>query len=225
MIGSARSSSPPAHGVFHRQDVPEHVFLSVLDEVTGILERLAVPYGFIGGVASHVYGRSRYTDDIDVFLRPQDARLVLDELNTAGFTTDETYPEWLFKATRDGVLVDLIFTSTGGIYLDDEMRQRVRTRDYMQRTVKLIAPEDLVVMKALAHEESTARYWFDALAILALSELDWPYLLQRARHGPRRVLALLIYARSADLLVPHDAVSSLWHDISEASPGPARRAS
>jgi hypothetical protein len=38
---------------------------------------------------------------------------------------------------------------------------------------------------------------------------DWPYLLERARLAPRRVLALLIYAESDDIEVPRDAIDDL----------------
>jgi hypothetical protein len=36
-------------------------------------------------------------------------------------------------------------------------------------------------MKALAHLEEAPRYWHDALGIIAASELDWDYLVRRAR--------------------------------------------
>jgi hypothetical protein len=44
-----------------------------------------------------------------------------------------------------------------------------------------------------------------------MCELDWDYLLKRARRGPRRVLGLLLYAQSLDLLVPDKAIKSLIH--------------
>ena len=77
------------------------------------------------------------------------------------------------------------------------------------RAVTVLGPEDLVVTKALAHGEETAHYWWDALAIIAGHELDWDYLLRRARRGPRRVLSLLLYAQSTDLAVPDPVVHEL----------------
>jgi hypothetical protein len=73
-----------------------------------------------------------------------------------------------------------------------------------------VAAEDLVVTKALAYSEDTPHYWFDALAALRDSEIDWEYLLARARNGPRRVLALLIYAQSVDLPVPEEPLRRLF---------------
>ena len=53
--------------------------------------------------------------------------------------------------------------------------------------------------------------------ILASTELDWAYLVSRARKSPNRVLSLLHYALSIDLPVSvaairslHDSISSRW---------------
>ena len=60
------------------------------------------------------------------------------------------------------------------------------------------------------------RHWHDALGIIASCELDWDYLLERGQHGARRVLSLLVYAQSDDLVVPDRAIrelaSSLYDD-------------
>jgi predicted nucleotidyltransferase len=209
--------------VFERQRVPEAVFLEVLDEVTRALEDGGVSYVFIGGVASAVLGRPRWSDDIDIFIEAQDARRCLDVLEEAGFETQETYPDWLYKAIRRGVLVDVIFKSSGDIYLDEEMLARAQTGDFRGRSVRIAPPEDLVVMKAIAHSEPTPRYWHDGLSILAHSTLDWEYLLRRARHGPRRILSLLIYAQSNDLIVPASVIGRLYDSIFDNDPSEGAR--
>jgi hypothetical protein len=79
--------------------------------------------------------------------------------------------------------------------------------------LRLIAPEDLLVIKALAHREETPRHWYDALAVIARSELDWEYVVERARKGPRRVLSLLVYATSVDLLVPAEPIRHLYESV------------
>jgi len=67
------------------------------------------------------------------------------------------------------------------------------------------------VMKALAAGEDTARYWYDAIAILARRDLDWEYLSMRARqHGARRILSLLLFATSVDVVVPRRAIDGLY---------------
>ena len=64
------------------------------------------------------------------------------------------------------------------------------------------------------HDEHMPRHWHDALAVLAVSELDCDYLTRRARqYGARRVLSLLLYAQSNDLIVPSTPVRNLFEAI------------
>src|SRR5207244_3537451 len=66
------------------------------------------------------------------------------------------------------------------------------------------------VMKAVAATEDTPRYWYDAIAIVGHTDLDWDYLVRRARAaGVRRVLSMLLYAQSNDLVVPTWVLQSL----------------
>src|SRR6266568_4408611 len=126
---------------------------------------------------------------------------------------DETDPVWIYKAFKDDVMVDVIFMVMGGIYLDDEMQSRSVERDYQDLRLRLPSPEDQIVIKAIVHREETSRHWFDALAILGRAQLDWSYLTRRGRVGARRLLALLIYAQSADILVPTWVIRRLYEEI------------
>ncbi|MGH2572857.1 MAG: nucleotidyl transferase AbiEii/AbiGii toxin family protein [Actinomycetota bacterium] len=201
---------------FEGRVVDEETFLCILGEAIDALEGHELPYVFIGGIASALHGRPRWTRDLDLFVRPEDARPTLDALVGAGFSTQQTDPFWLFKAIKQGVLVDIIFRSTGDIYLDDEMLSRSTIKEFKGRRLRVVSPEDLLVIKAVVHDEKTPRHWYDALGILAHSELDWEYLMRRARRAARRVLSLLLYAQSNDLLVPHSVVQELFAMVSES---------
>jgi hypothetical protein len=200
---------PHGSGAFEKQEVGEERFVAVLDRLLAALTDADAPFAFIGGIASAVHGRPRPTLDLDVLVRPQDLRVVLDRLEAFGFDTQETFPHWLCKARLWDVVTDVIFCSTGDLYLDDEMIRRRRRMEFMGRTIPVVAAEDLAVMKALAHSEETPRYWYDGLSILARSDLDWDYLLVRARHGPRRMLSFLLFARSNGMVVPSGIVAAL----------------
>jgi predicted nucleotidyltransferase len=185
------------------------VVAAVLSEAVKGLERAKVPYLLIGGLASSLVGRPRCSTDIDLLVRPQDAPAALDALDAAGFRTERTNPNWLYKAFRRDVLIDLLFKASGSIYVDDEMLRRSTLRSYRGVPVRVVPPEDLIVMKAIVHDEETPRHWGDALAIVSAGELDWDYLLWRARAGPRRLLSFLLYAMSVDLHVPREALVRL----------------
>jgi predicted nucleotidyltransferase len=195
------------------------LFLRVLDEAMDALNDAHIQFLFIGGIGSAVYGRDQGTRDIDVFVRPETARKALDVLDARGFETREVYEHWLSKAIKDGVLVDVIFRSTRDILLGEEMLERSRTMPFRGRMVPVAPPEDLVVMKASAMSEDTSRYWYDAAAIIAATELDWDYLVARARqHGARRLLSLLLFATSIDIVVPSGPIESLYEAIAVGSP-------
>jgi predicted nucleotidyltransferase len=187
---------------------------AALDAVEA-LESAEVDYVVIGGLASSFLGRPRTTRDIDFLVRADDALVALDALANAGFETEETNPSWIYKARRGDVTVDVIFWLKGDVYLDDEMLARAPEVAVGTRTVRVMPPEDLIVVKAVVHDEQAPRHWHDALSVLADQELDWDYLIRRARHGPRRMLALLLYAQSNDLIVPEDAIKRLYATIYE----------
>ena len=186
------------------------LFLRVLDEALEALDEAHVPFLLIGGIGSAVYGRDQGTRDIDVFVRPEIARRVLEILGERGFETKEIAERWLSKAIKHGVLVDVIFRSTRDILLGDEMLERANVMPFRGRMVRIAPPEDLVVMKACAMSEDTSRYWYDAVSIIAQTELDWDYLVERARqHGARRLVSLLLFATSLDIVVPPEPIETL----------------
>jgi hypothetical protein len=197
---------------------PEELRAAVEDAVS-VLREDAVPFLFVGGIAAGLLGRGRYTGDIDLFVRPEDARRALVALERAGFTTSELNPHWIFKGIRGQVLVDVLFTLKGDIRLDDEMLARAPMRSFLGVDVPLLPPEDLLVVKAIVHDEETPRHWYDALGLIAGGSLDWDYLVRRARHSPRRILSLLIFALSNDLLVPRVPIERLYAMVIDDDPG------
>lgn len=191
----------------------EDVLLRTLEETVRALEAGGIDHLLIGGIGSFALARPRVTHDIDVFVRPDGVDRALELLAGAGFAVEVHDPTWLAKAHKRGVLVDVIFRSTGDVYLDDEMLERGQTREYKGVNARVISPEDLVVIKALTTSEANFHHWYDALGIISRCEMDWDYLLRRASEaGPRRVLSLLLYAESSDLAVPTKVVSTL-HDV------------
>ena len=94
-------------------------FLDALRDSTAAIERAAIPWALIGGLASAILGRPRHTLDIDIMVRPQDAERALDVLDAAGFRTERTDARWIFKGFRDELTVDVIFKVRGDIYLDE----------------------------------------------------------------------------------------------------------
>lgn len=190
-------------------------FNRVLEKTVEAMEESGIKYVFIGGIASGGLGRPRSTHDIDLFVVPEEAEIALRALAKHGFRTEKTDPSWLYKGFKENILVDVIFKSKGEIYLDTEMYQRIITAEFHGRRLKLVSPEDLIIIKAAAHSELTPGHWHDAIALLSHANIDWAYLIRRARRAPRRVLSLLLYAQSNDIWVPNTVINELYCDIFE----------
>lgn len=189
------------------------LFDKTLFAAIGAIEDERLPYGLIGGVAASGLGRPRSTHDVDIFVRAEDAESVLEALARRGFETERYDPRWLYKAFRDDMLVDIIFKSSGDIYFDDEMADRVKVVNYHGRDMRVVSPEDLIIIKCAVHNENGPHHWHDALAILSHSPVDWDYMLRRARRATRRVLALLVYAQSCDIWIPNFAIERLYNAL------------
>lgn len=204
---------PPAPPLEMTGDPTEERFLAVLKDTVATLESEHLPYAVLGGIASSVHGRYRWTHDIDLLVREDDADAALDALLLAGFTVQRLNPHWLYKAAKDDVLVDVLFRSKGDLTYDGEMIARTRVSEFKGVRIRVLAPEDLLVIKATVHDEQTPRHWHDALGILKASDLDWNYLIRRARVSPRRVLSLLLYAQSEDHVVPNRVIRELTESV------------
>jgi predicted nucleotidyltransferase len=199
----------------HPEDRPEiDELLAVLDQTIAVLGAADVPFLLMGGLATSVLGRGRRVTDIDIFVRDRHVAPALEAFERAGFETLIVSPNWLAKAIKDGVLVDVISRSTHDISLTDEIEEHAVQVEVEGRRLRSVSPEDLIVMKAVATDEDTSRYWHDALSLLGRTDLDWSYLVGRAKkHGARRVLSLLFFAQSIDLLVPQDVMSELLQAV------------
>lgn len=177
----------------------DHAIFLTFKEATDALERGEVPYIVGGGIAVWAYGRRRWTKDLDVFLKPEDAGRALDVLTEAGFRTEMTDPIWLYKAFKGEQLIDIIFRSRGDIYLDDEALRRgvEREIDGIGITFRFMAPEDLLLRKIFAMVEQRPD-WYDSISVVEglRGKLDWQYFVRRAQIDPGRVLSFLLFAES-----------------------------
>src|SRR5205809_754380 len=136
----------------------DEAFVRVLREAVEAVDRAGYAFLVLGGLASSLVGRPRWTHDIDLLVRPDDARDVLEALRGAGFTTEETDPVWIYKAFKDDVMVDVIFMVMGGIYLDAEMLSHSIERSYEGLHLRIPSPEDQIVIKGIVHREETSRH-------------------------------------------------------------------
>lgn len=191
------------------------VFVRVLRQTADALRAANVPFLVAGGLAAKSYGKRRTTHDIDLFVKPSDARRAMEVLAEAGFETEVTFPDWLYKAFKYDVMVDIIFRSEGNITVDDETLERARHADYRGRTLPVVPPEILMLMKVFAlrdtHSANTHwRHWRDAVSVMRNVPLDWDFLYRKAvRLGPRTVLGFLLLAEVEGVKADDEIVARL----------------
>lgn len=207
--------STPSKDEQTREVKPDELkrFRSVLGRAIEVAEAADIPYLVAGSAASNVWGRPTAIGDIDLVVKPTDARRLLKAFEEAGFDPEEAEPSWLFKATAEGVTVDIIFEMEGDLYVDDDMVDKGQYLEFEDAKLRMMGPEDYVVSQAMSTKEDTPDYWYNALGVLGRTDLDWDYLVRRATVGPKRVLSLLIYAQANDLRIPNDSIARLYDDV------------
>lgn len=177
----------------------------LLVDVAKILERLRITYAVTGGMALFVWGRPRFTYDVDIIIKlDPDAidRLAraLRALHEYGYISEEAmHSAWLRKGEfnfidgRSGIKVDFWVIKESPFEREQIARRIVRK--IKGESVYFISPEDLVLSKLLWHAESeSARQLDDVESVLRVQKkLDTAYLRKWARrHATSRILASLL---------------------------------
>jgi hypothetical protein len=187
-------------------------YLDVVREATGILAHEGVDHLVIGGAATRVIlGLPlNEAEDMDVFIRREDAAGLLEAFAGAGFSTSRRDERWIYKAAKPDVTIDLIFRAGETIGLDDRHLERSTMVKVDDIAFPVPAAEDLVVMKAVFDADDRQGRWYGALSILRQREIDWNYLAERGlAHAPRRILSLMLYAADMGLDVPAEVILGL----------------
>ncbi|MDQ4143857.1 MAG: nucleotidyltransferase family protein [Actinomycetota bacterium] len=198
-----------------REVEPERLehFREVLAKAIEVAEGEGILYLIGGSMASNHWGRPSAVGDVDLIVQPTDAKRLLKAFDAADFDTEEADPNWLYKAKQGDISVDIIFEMEGHMYLEEEMVDHGVITELHGTRLRLMAAEDFVISQALSAGEDTPDYWYNGLGVLAKTQLDWDYLVERASRGPRRVLSLLIFAQSNDLPVPDGAIRRLSETV------------
>lgn len=178
-------------------------FEELLIKVASVLEQLHIPYIVTGGAAVVLWGKPRFTADIDIVIE-------LDTTHIAPFITEMRkalgktayIDESMIRAEQarkgefniiqpeSGLKVD--FFVRGGDVYEKKRIERGVVKQIGTQNVRFISPEDLILIKLLWYKESeSTRHLEDAESILSIQRdsLDYEYLAQWAKR--QGVAALL----------------------------------
>lgn len=173
----------------------------LLRKIAEILKTLDIPYIITGGIAVVVWGRPRFTADIDIVveLPPQK----LDQLADALYSIDrDVYldkemmrdalkkkGEFNFIHPASGLKVDFWILKKDA-FDKERMKRRIKKR-VVNTDIFLTSPEDLILIKLLWHKESgSTRQMEDIESVLRIQKkLDFQYLRRWAKiHSTLKLL-------------------------------------
>lgn len=176
----------------------------LLRQIARILKGLKIPYLITGGIAVVVWGRPRFTADIDIVIELEyknldrlaekllgiDKEVYVDRL--AMREALEKKGEFNFIHPAAGLKVDFWILKNDA-FDRERMRRRIR-KNVAGTDVFLSSPEDLILIKLLWHKESGSELQLrDVESILRIQKkLNWNYLKKWARlQGTIKILEAL----------------------------------
>ena len=156
---------------------PPAPLLEAIDAVAGWLQGTHIPGVLIGGIAASLLGRPRVTRDVDVLVLVAESEWqdFLTAGQAYGFEPRRTNAIEFARTARvllmrhepSGIDVDIVF---GALRFEEETIQRSVWVDIGDVRAPLPSPEDLIIMKAVAHR---SRDLIDIASILeAHPEVD-----------------------------------------------------
>jgi hypothetical protein len=134
-----------------------------LRDFVSLFDRLGLPYAVMGGLAVRVYGIPRPTYDVDFTVAIARERLaeLYRAITDAGYTVPEQYESgWIDQVAGmpvvksrfyfEGTAVDVDIFIAESAYQESLMSRRARHKldDWL---VWLVSPEDLILLKLIAH--------------------------------------------------------------------------
>lgn len=148
------------------------------------LRERGIPFMLGGSIAAWARGGPQPYKDIDFMLKPDDAEAALNALAEAGLRPERPPEEWLFKAWRDDVMIDLIFRASG-LDITDDVLARAQILPVMAVATPIMDIDDMLVTMLMALDEHRVDYAPLLGIVRALREqIDWPGLRARTAGSP-----------------------------------------
>jgi hypothetical protein len=196
---------------------------AIFTEVLQILSSTGMPFLVGGGYALREHtGTGRLARDLDIFVRPQDVRSLLDHFTNQGYRVELTFPHWLGKVYKGRTYVDFIFGFGNGVApVDDGWFEHAVKGEVLGVPVLLSPAEEMLWSKAFVME----RERYDGADVIHLidargHDLDWNRLLER--FGPHQlvllshlVLFLFVFPSNSDR-IPSWVWEELTRKLSES---------
>ncbi len=169
-------------------------FIDALEKIADILNKLKIPYAITGGVAVTVWGRARYTADIDIVIDISSQKLeqlinallgiekgiYLDISPDISIETIKQQGGFNLIHSQSGIKADFVIKGSDE-FSQLEIKRAVK-KNFHNQKIYFISPEDLILIKLLWHKDSgSTRHLEDAESILKITKVDLKYIKQWAK--------------------------------------------
>lgn len=181
----------------------------LLAQIARILDQSGVGYAVTGGVAVFVWGKPRFTADIDIVVQLKAESVdhlarVLRSLSEASYVSEEMMRhalarkgEFNFIDGASGVKVDFWVLDNNDPFAKSQLSRRV-SREVLGEKVFFVSPEDLILSKLRWHQAGgSVRQLEDIESVMRIQKkLDMRYLRRWATvQGTSEILQSLLKKR------------------------------
>ena len=137
-----------------------------------------------GSLACWARGGPESTNDLDLFVKPEDAERALEVLVAQGMRADRPPEDWLVKAWDGEVLIDLIFDPLS-LDIDDAVMEQAEQMSVFSIDMRVMRLEDVFATKLMSLND----HYLDYAALLRMSravreQVDWAEVRARTGESP-----------------------------------------
>lgn len=177
-------AGPPVH--LQLLDILPREAWELYKPVLADLNAHGYPYALGGGLLGSLYGaHARFTKDLDIFVRPEDAEAIAALVKSHGFADlFEKSPyrrDWIYRGIKGETIFDVIFgMANWRAQVDDAWFERGAVIEVDGVSLPLLSREEFIWAKFyVLHRDRSD--WPDVLNILCMQgpPLDWAHLLGR----------------------------------------------
>lgn len=162
--------------------------IDMLKSMVQTLERLNIPYLITGGMAVVIWGRPRFTADVDIVIELTQENLprladALEDFCEMGMIDREAMKDAMERGGEFNYIdadsdVKVDFWVVGNMPFDRERLRRSVKREAYGISMSFISPEDLLLSKLVWIQKGSYRSIDDVVSILQSQKesLDWDYI-------------------------------------------------
>ncbi len=175
----------------------------LLIKITKILDKLKIPYIITGGMAVSVWGRPRYTADIDIVVEmlEKNIELMAKELLSVDkdvYVSEEAMREALknkgeFNFIHPQSQLKVDFWVIKNEFNKQEIKRGI-SKNILGYKINFVSPEDLILSKLLwCKDLKSSKQLEDIKSVLRISKVDVKYIkIWAEKHGTINTLNELI---------------------------------